>query len=111
MTSFQIGNSLFDEPGSAKVAGLVEKAKKNNVKIVFPVDYITADKFDKDAKASCILIMILFFFCICLSSPQTGVATDQQGIPDGWMGLDAGPESREKFKATVLEAKTILWNG
>ena len=46
----QIGNSLFDEPGSTKVAGLVEKAKKNNVKLVFPVDYITADKFDKDAK-------------------------------------------------------------
>jgi 3-phosphoglycerate kinase len=41
---------LFDAPGSEKVTGLVEKAKKNNVKIVFPVDYITADKFDKDAK-------------------------------------------------------------
>jgi phosphoglycerate kinase len=32
------------------VAGLVEKAKKNNVKLVLPVDYITGDKFDKDAK-------------------------------------------------------------
>lgn len=69
----------------------MEKAKKNNVKIVFPVDYITADKFDKDAK--------------------TGVATDKDGIPEGWMGLDAGPQSRELFKQTVLEAKTILWNG
>jgi 3-phosphoglycerate kinase len=47
---FQIGNSLFDVPGSEKVGFLVEKAKKNGVKIVFPVDYITADKFDKDAK-------------------------------------------------------------
>ena len=46
----KIGNSLFDQPGSEKVAALVEKAKKNNVKVVFPVDYITADKFDKDAK-------------------------------------------------------------
>jgi 3-phosphoglycerate kinase len=110
MTSFQIGNSLFDEPGSTKVAGLVEKAKKNNVKIVFPVDYITADKFDKNAKASCILVMI-FLFCICLSSPQTGIATDQEGIPDGWLGLDVGPKSRELFRATVLEARTILWNG
>ena len=45
----QIGNSLFDAPGSEKVAALLEKAKKNNVKVVFPVDYITADKFDKDA--------------------------------------------------------------
>jgi 3-phosphoglycerate kinase len=46
----QIGQSLFDEDGSKKVKELVEKAKKNNVKLVFPVDYVTADKFDKDAK-------------------------------------------------------------
>lgn len=37
------------------MAGLVEKAKRNNVKLVFPVDYVTADKFDKDAK--------VFFLC------------------------------------------------
>jgi hypothetical protein len=41
---------LFDAAGSEKVAGLVEKAKKNNVKLVFPVDYITGDKFDKEAQ-------------------------------------------------------------
>lgn len=46
----QIGNSLFDEAGSQKVASLVEKAKQNGIKVVFPVDFITADKFDKDAK-------------------------------------------------------------
>jgi len=91
LENVSIGNSLFDAPGSEKVAGLVEKAKKNNVKLVFPVDYITADKFDKDAK--------------------TGTATEAEGIPDGWMGLDAGPKSRELFRTTVLEAKTILWNG
>ncbi|KAG8217344.1 phosphoglycerate kinase [Butyriboletus roseoflavus] len=86
-----IGNSLFDKDGSEKVAALVEKAKTNNVKLVFPVDYITADKFDKDA--------------------TTGSATQEEGIPDGWMGLDAGPKSRELFRETVLSAKTILWNG
>ncbi|KIK63841.1 hypothetical protein GYMLUDRAFT_71959 [Collybiopsis luxurians FD-317 M1] len=91
LENIAIGNSLFDAPGSEKVHGLVEKAKKNNVKLVFPVDYITADKFDKDAK--------------------TGSATEAEGIPDGWMGLDAGLKSRELFKQTVLEAKTILWNG
>ena len=48
--ALQIGKSLFDEDGSKKVQELVDKAKKNNVKLVFPVDYITADKFDKDAK-------------------------------------------------------------
>ena len=45
-----IGNSLFDEPGSKTVAKLMEKAKANNIKVVFPVDFVTADKFDKDAK-------------------------------------------------------------
>jgi len=91
MTSAQIGNSLFDQPGSEKVASLVEKANKNNVKLVLPIDYITGDKFAKDAKI--------------------GAATDEEGIPDGWMGLDAGPKSRELFRSTVLQAKTILWNG
>jgi phosphoglycerate kinase len=91
LENIKIGNSLFDAPGSENVAALVEKAKKNNVKIVFPVDYIIADKFDKDAK--------------------TGTATEMEGIPDGWMGLDAGPRSNELFRNTVLEAKTILWNG
>ncbi|KDQ60552.1 hypothetical protein JAAARDRAFT_190729 [Jaapia argillacea MUCL 33604] len=91
LENVSIGNSLFDAPGSEKVAALVEKAKKNNVKLVFPVDYVTADKFDKNA--------------------QTGTASDSEGIPDGWMGLDAGPKSRELFRTTVLEAKTILWNG
>ncbi|KAF9050792.1 phosphoglycerate kinase [Hymenopellis radicata] len=91
LENVSIGNSLFDAPGSEKVAALVAKAKANGVKIVFPVDYITADKFDKNA--------------------TTGTATEAQGIPDGWMGLDAGPKSRELFRTTVLEAKTILWNG
>jgi phosphoglycerate kinase len=46
----QIGSSLFDEAGSHKVKSLLEKAKEKNVKVVFPVDSITADKFNKDAK-------------------------------------------------------------
>jgi len=37
--------------------------------------------------------------------------TDAEGIPDGWIGLDVGPKTRELFRDTVLEAKTILWNG
>lgn len=86
-----IGKSLFDGAGAEKVKELVDKAKANNVKLVFPVDYIIADNFAKDAK--------------------TGAADDKSGIPDGWMGLDAGSQSRKIFKTTVLEAKTILWNG
>nr|POE47523.1 phosphoglycerate kinase [Quercus suber] len=91
LENVKIGNSLFDEAGSKKVAELTEKAKKNNVKITLPVDYITADAFSATAK--------------------TDTATDEQGIPDGWMGLDCGPESIELFKKTIDEAKTILWNG
>lgn len=87
----KIGNSLFDEEGSKKAAALLEKAKKNNVEIVFPVDYVTADKFDKEAKV--------------------GQADDQSGIPDGWMGLDAGPKSQKLFADAIKSSKTILWNG
>ncbi|KAK4223010.1 phosphoglycerate kinase [Podospora fimiseda] len=86
-----IGTSLFDEAGSKTVGDLMEKAKKNNVKVVLPVDYITADKFDKDA--------------------NTGKATDAEGIPDGWMGLDCGEESVKLYKEAIDEAQTILWNG
>ncbi|MCJ1413326.1 phosphoglycerate kinase [Ptychographa xylographoides] len=87
----KIGDSLFDEAGSKTVGDLVEKAKRNGVKIVLPCDYITADKFDKNAK--------------------TGYATDEEGIPDGWMGLDSGEKSIELYKKAMSEAKTILWNG
>lgn len=86
-----IGNSLFDEDGSKQVHALMDKAKKNNVEIVFPVDYVTADKFDKNA--------------------QVGHADDQSGIPDGWMGLDVGEKSRKRFAEAIQKAKTILWNG
>ena len=91
LENVKIGNSLFDEAGSKTVGDLVEKAKKNNVKIVLPTDYITADKFSKDAKV--------------------GYATDEDGIPDGWMGLDCGEKSIELYKEAINEAQTILWNG
>lgn len=54
----QIGTSLFDAEGAKKVKDLVEKAKKNNVKLVFPVDYITADKFDKDAQVTYLVSLV-----------------------------------------------------
>ena len=91
LENVSIGSSLFDEAGSKTVAELVEKAKAKNVKVVLPVDYITADKFAKDA--------------------ETGYATDADGIPDGWMGLDCGEKSVALYKEAIAEAKTILWNG
>ncbi|KAL4989709.1 phosphoglycerate kinase [Aspergillus falconensis] len=91
LENVKIGSSLFDEAGSKIVGNIIEKAKKHNVKVVLPVDYITADKFAADAK--------------------TGYATDEQGIPDGYMGLDVGEKSVESYKQTIAESKTILWNG
>ncbi|KAJ5714064.1 Phosphoglycerate kinase [Penicillium malachiteum] len=91
LENVKIGNSLFDEAGSKIVGDIVEKAKKYNVEIVLPVDYVTADKFSADA--------------------TIGAATDATGIPDGYMGLDVGPESVKLYQKTIAEAKTILWNG
>jgi phosphoglycerate kinase len=91
LENVKIGNSLFDEAGSKIVGEVFEKAKRNNVKIVLPVDYVTADKFAADAKV--------------------GYATDADGIPDGYMGLDVGNKSVEMYKETIAQAKTILWNG
>ncbi|ODQ63350.1 3-phosphoglycerate kinase [Nadsonia fulvescens var. elongata DSM 6958] len=91
LENVEIGESLFDAEGAKIVKDLVEKAKANNVEIVLPRDYVTADRFSKDA--------------------ETGYATDAQGIPSGWQGLDCGPKSIEAFQATIAKAKTILWNG
>ncbi|KRY46313.1 putative phosphoglycerate kinase [Trichinella britovi] len=86
-----IGNSLFDEEGAKIVKELMEKAKKNGVKIHLPVDIVTGDKFDEKA--------------------AVGSATVQTGIPDGWMGLDVGPVTRKLFSEAIDRAKTIVWNG
>ena len=91
LDNVSIGTSLFDEAGSKTVPQLMEKAKANNVKVVLPVDYITADKFAPDA--------------------ATGTATDESGIPDGWMGLDCGAKSIELYNSAIAESQTILWNG
>eukprot|EP01118_Nematostelium_gracile_P008125 TRINITY_DN2680_c0_g1_i1.p1 TRINITY_DN2680_c0_g1~~TRINITY_DN2680_c0_g1_i1.p1 ORF type:complete len:433 (-),score=161.56 TRINITY_DN2680_c0_g1_i1:404-1567(-) len=87
----EIGSSLFDKEGAEIVSQLMEKAKKNNVKVLLPTDYVTADKFDKNAKV--------------------GHADDASGIPSGWMGLDVGPKSISSFVSAVEGANTILWNG
>eukprot|EP01134_Creolimax_fragrantissima_P008420 CFRG8420T1 len=91
LDGMSIGDSLFDQAGSDIAASLMEKAKAKNVKVVLPTDFITADKFAPDAKV--------------------GHAKDNEGIPDGWMGLDIGRDSLALFKTTVDESKQILWNG
>ncbi|MEO6005780.1 MAG: phosphoglycerate kinase [Opitutus sp.] len=87
----QIGDSLFDVEGAKIVQELVDQAKARNVELIFPVDYIAADKFAPDA--------------------ATKIVDDAAGIPAGWQGLDAGPKSIELYRAAVLASKTIIWNG
>jgi phosphoglycerate kinase len=87
----KIGNSLYDEAGAKIVDGLIEKAKAKGVKLHFPVDYVTGDKFAADA--------------------SVGSATDASGISDGLEGFDCGPESRKLFQRAIERAKTIVWNG
>lgn len=91
LNNMEIGTSLFDEEGSKIVKDLMSKAEKNGVKITLPVDFVTADKFDENAKI--------------------GQATVASGIPAGWMGLDCGPESSKKYSEAVARAKQIVWNG
>lgn len=86
-----IGKSIFDPEGAKIVEGLVEKAKAKGVELVFPTDFVIADKFGADA--------------------NVGAATLESGIPEGWEGLDCGPKSRKAFQDAVKSSKTIVWNG
>jgi phosphoglycerate kinase len=97
LEDIKIGKSLFDEKGAELVPELIAKAKEKGVKIILPVDFIAAEKFaDNDADAANI---------------ATKVVTKEEGIPDGWLGLDVGPQSADLFKAAILAAKTVIWNG
>ncbi len=86
----QIGTSLLEADKMDYVLELMEKAKAKGVNLILPVDTVIADAFANDAK-------------------QDLVASGE--IPDNWMGLDIGPKTRELFGKTILESKTILWNG
>lgn len=85
----QIGASLFDPEGAKIVQELVAKAAAKGVKLVFPVDFLAADKFAADAATQVV----------------------GEDIPEGWQGLDAGPKSIELYRETILGSKTIVWNG
>ena len=97
LEGMEIGTSLFDAEGAKIAQELTEKAKTKGVKITLPVDFIIADRFPGSPAD--------------IAAVQTGVADDKSGIPAGWMGLDAGPKSRELFAQVIGRAKTIIWNG
>ena len=76
--------------GSHTALELIKKAQAKGVCIHLPSDSIIADKFDAHAQTS--------------TSPSNN-------IPDGWMGLDIGPNACEQFCNVIKRSKTILWNG
>ena len=85
-----IGNSLVEDDKLDIALEIIEKAKGNNTQIHLPVDAVIADAFSNDANTQI-------------------VNTDE--IPEGWMGLDVGPKTSEKFAEVLTASKTILWNG
>ncbi len=87
----KIGKSLYDPEGAEIVMDILAKAKELGVKLIFPVDFTTADDFSADA--------------------NTTVVTMEEGIPDDLEGLDCGPASIQRFQEAVLRAGTIVWNG
>ena len=91
LEGMSIGDSLYDLEGAKIAKELFAKAAAKGVTITLPVDFVIADKFDPNA--------------------NTRVVSDQEGIPAGWMGLDAGPKSIELFAQVIGRARTIVWNG
>lgn len=85
-----IGNSICEADKLDLAKELVDKAKAKNVNLVLPVDCKIADDFSNEA--------------------NTRIAPNND-IPDGWEGLDIGPESIQKFREVIRNSKTILWNG
>ena len=86
----EIGGSLCEEDKLDLANEILAKAKEKNVQFLLPTDSIVADKFSNDAETKMV---------------------GNNHIEKGWMGLDIGDESIQIFTKTILESKTILWNG
>lgn len=85
-----IGNSLFEEDYVELATSLLKKCEEKGVNLYLPSDSLIADAFSKDASTSVV---------------------NSMEIPDGWMGLDIGPDAIKEYKEVILNSKTILWNG
>ncbi len=86
----KVGNSLLEEDWESYANDMVKKAKEKGVKLLLPVDTVCGDKFDADAK-------------------QMTVKAGE--IPDGWEGMDIGPETVKLYCDAVKDAGTVIWNG
>lgn len=85
-----VGNSLLEEDYCEYALNMLKKAEEKGVKLLLPVDTIIADDFSNDANSKVV---------------------PAGGIPDGWQGLDIGPETEKIFCDAVKDAKTVVWNG
>jgi len=85
----KIGDSKFEADKVDLAKEILAKAKEKGVKFLLPVDNVAADAFDVNAN----------------------VKVFENGIDDGWMGLDIGPKTRELFAEAVKDAGTVIWNG
>ena len=86
----KIGKSLCEEDKLDLALNLINKAKEKGVNLYLPVDSVNADKFENDAQTS---------------------VSPVDDVPDGWMGLDIGEKTIEKYREVIMNSKTILWNG
>ncbi|MBC2582062.1 phosphoglycerate kinase [Clostridium sp. DJ247] len=87
---YTIGTSLLEADKVDYSKEMIEKAAAKGVKLLLPVDNVVGDKFSADA---------------------TPVVTEDQNIPEGYMGLDIGPKTAELYATAVKESKTVVWNG
>ena len=86
----KIGISICEDDKLDLALEIIRKAKEKGVNLVLGTDCVAGDKFSNDANTQ-----------VCPSND----------VPDGWEGMDAGPETREAFAKVIRESKTILWNG
>lgn len=85
-----VGQSICEDDKLDLARDIMAKAKEKGVNLVLGTDCVAADSFSNDAKAQIVSVM---------------------DIPEGWEGLDAGPETQKAFANVIRNAKTILWNG
>lgn len=86
----QVGSSLVEEEKLGLAKELIQKAKEKGVSLELPIDSVIANKFAPDALTQ---------------------ISDNISIPDGWMGLDIGPDAQEVFRRIISRSATVLWNG
>ena len=87
---YSIGDSLCEDDKVELAREMLEKAKAKGVKLLLPVDNRVGDKFD----ANCSVKVV-----------------GSDNIPDGWMGMDIGPETEKLFCEAIKGAGTVVWNG